>query len=1249
MPAVMLLVFAFTLFVSASLLFLIEPMVGKMMLPLMGGTPAVWNTCMVFFQAVLLAGYGYAHATTKWLGPRNQARAHLAVLVTPFLLFALNAALAAGVLAPNRIFIFGQESNPIPALLLVLTLSVGVPMFVVCTGAPLLQRWFASTDHPAARDPYFLYGASNLGSMLALVGYPFVVEPFLGLASQQVLWAAGYGFLTILIAVCAVLMWKSRPALEPAAAGAAAGSSTAVKTADKGVSRNKFRGADTRTLAPEPPVEHIRTGVPITWSRRLRWVLLAAVPSSLMLGVTTYITTDLAAIPLLWMPPLALYLLTFIIVFAVISVRTQNLMVFSTITVACLLLAWKGIPYVFSNEVIQLAFWVLALGAIAFGTQILRLQDPQVIHRTMIMTMPLLLLLLLFLMLSELKVASLWLNIGLHLLTLFVVSMVCHGELAADRPEPKHLTEFFLWMSFGGVVGGLFNGLVAPLVFNAIVEYQLMIVVACLLLPPLGFGRESPWARWVDVALGLVLLGIGVTLLVVRYYSPSSAPDLAPLKAASRWVVVAYLAAAAIWLPQLWKRWQKPAEPDGDEVLDYRFSTVLDFLLPLSLGVLVLGLYWGLPAPDVYKRVAGIAGWLRSKNINIDADLLVNVLTFGLPAVLCYTFVERWTRFGLGVGALLLAAGLSGVVKEGALYQDRSFFGVLKVEDSYTRYPGSDGKPAEFYYPVHRLVHGTTLHGKQIRYKDNQEMDEAVRETALSYYHRTGPVGQVFTAYNTDPKRPFAVIGLGTGTMASYGLPGQRVDFYDIDPVVVSISYDTNQYFTFVEDAEARGVDVNLVLGDARLTFEPVGSRPRIKPLHRRPDQARPSRRKAEPLTADVQYGLIVVDAFSSDAIPMHLITKEALKIYFERLLDDGVLCIHISNRYLDLHPVLANIAVDLGVEGLHMSDDDDDPPGKNRSHWVMLSRRKENMSKLFQVPRWKVHQDQLSLLGVTLWPATCPAARAGGGMAHAFLALCDLQSRQLVKEADRQGIPKYAAPAAPNWEPLETREYLESLLPVYEWFKLEDWIDLRDEVNRLREGRGELTAKDMDDLKKKEDELREVEQALRALDKLPGTPEDARAWQKALEPSLPREFLEREKRLDEMDTALEELKKPLKEAEKPFNEVRDQLEVVNGQLRTVAEQLKFTSGTNQSKLTQQQRELLRKKADLEGRLEPLRKKRDELVARSEWLSQVRKRLQRQRSYLKYHTRNTARKLATNRKVGVWTDDYSNLPSVFNW
>src|SRR3954447_17678658 len=191
LPAVMLGVFALTIFWSASLLFLVEPMVGKMILPLLGGTPAVWNTCMVFFQAVLLAGYAYAHAVTATLSPRRQVLLHLPLLLVPFLFFPLSV---------HEGLLRGHGDNPIPGLLLLLTASAGLPLFVVCATAPLLQKWFAGTDHPSARDPYFLYGASNLGSMLALAAYPTVIEPYLRLGQQKVWWVAGYGLLTALVA-----------------------------------------------------------------------------------------------------------------------------------------------------------------------------------------------------------------------------------------------------------------------------------------------------------------------------------------------------------------------------------------------------------------------------------------------------------------------------------------------------------------------------------------------------------------------------------------------------------------------------------------------------------------------------------------------------------------------------------------------------------------------------------------------------------------------------------------------------------------------------------------------------------------------------------------------------------------------------------------------------------------------------------------------------------------------------------------
>jgi hypothetical protein len=337
-------------------------MIAKMILPLLGGAPAVWNTCMVFFQAALLAAYAYAHVAPGWLGTRRQALLHLGLVALPFLVLPVAVAgwePAAG-------------GNPVPWLLALLAAVAGLPFFVVATSAPLLQRWFAATSDPAAGDPYFLYVASNLGSITALLAYPILVEPSFPLAVQSRLWTAGYAVLAGLIALCAVLAWRQWP----------------TKCA---------------TVAqPNPTLANQATDLPI--GRRLRWLALAFVPSSLMLGVTMYLTTDVAAIPLLWVLPLALYLLSFVLVFS----RLRTL-----------------------------------------------------IHCAMVLLLPVMIVLLLVPALAN-PYLSIVAMVALHLGAFFVAAMVCHGELACTRPPVRFLTEYFLWISLGGMLGGAFNAFIAP-------------------------------------------------------------------------------------------------------------------------------------------------------------------------------------------------------------------------------------------------------------------------------------------------------------------------------------------------------------------------------------------------------------------------------------------------------------------------------------------------------------------------------------------------------------------------------------------------------------------------------------------------------------------------------------------------------------------------------------------------------------------------------------------------------------------
>jgi hypothetical protein len=396
-------VYTLTIFISATLLFIVQPLFARMALPFLGGAPAVWNTALTFYQAALLAGYAYAHATSAWLAPRWQATLHLLLLLVPFVVLPIH--IPAGWAPP-------QESSPLPWLLMLLCASVGLPFFVVSATSPLLQRWFASTDHPAAADPYFLYAASNLGSMLSLFSYPIFFEPRFDLERQSRLWAVGYGLLVLFISMCAL-----------------------------GIIRN--RGPRVGENAMEP-----QAIAPLSGRRRLRWTALALVPSSLMVSVTTFLSTDIAAIPLLWIMPLSLYLLTFILVFAKRPPLSHNLMLLA-------------------QPVVLLPFLI----AYSAGA-----------------TRPITML------------------IALHLITFFVLTMICHGQIARDRPHPRHLTEYYLWISVGGVLGGIFSALLAPILFSNVTEYPLMLVLACLLSSaPVLQKREDdalPTKAWRATSVG---------------------------------------------------------------------------------------------------------------------------------------------------------------------------------------------------------------------------------------------------------------------------------------------------------------------------------------------------------------------------------------------------------------------------------------------------------------------------------------------------------------------------------------------------------------------------------------------------------------------------------------------------------------------------------------------------------------------------------------------------------------------------
>ena len=743
-----LLLYALTLFAGATLLFVMQPMVGKMILPLLGGTPAVWSTCLVFFQAALLGGYAYAHASTTRLRPSRQALLHLIVLAVP---------LAVLPLAVNPRLLRGGEANPVLDVLTLLSVSVGLPFLVVSATAPLLQQWFTRTGHPAARDPYFLYAASNLGSMLALLGYPTLVEPRLplqgpGWLTQTTLWSTGYGVLAVLTALCALtLWWKPAGAAPPP------------------------QGPDDAADAPTEPGPG--------WPRRLHWIALAFVPSSLLLGATTYITTDLAAVPLLWVLPLAIYLLTFIL---------------------------------------------------AFG------RWPRVLHRVVVaITLPLVLLVI-FLMVAALP-ERIWITVLWHFGLLFVIALACHGALALNRPAPRHLTEFYLLISVGGVLGGLFNALLAPLIFSSLIEYPLMMVLACVLL------RASRGGAGLGLGPGALRAAVSVLLvaaLALVLYSES----------ATLRVDFSFLA----------------------RVLEWSSARVGDWLDPIE----------------------------RPLN---------KLLIYGPPLGLAWLLRRRPLHLGLALAAVLLVAGFVDARNSDQIRQSRSFFGVLRIsrdrdEKGYTE-----------------LRHGTTLHGRQ-------SLEPSRRAEPLSYYQRKGPIGQLFVELDRRPGAVrMAVIGLGTGTLAAYARPADRVTFYEIDRLVRDVAFDP-RYFTYAVDARDRGASLRMELGDARIRLDAV--------RRDRPEE---------------RYDVILVDAFTSDAIPVHLLTREALRLYFDMLGPRGIIALHISNRYLRLEPVVANLAEDGRYARLLQHGDTGDVRGGVEASWVLLARRPEDFGEMASDSRWTV------------------------------------------------------------------------------------------------------------------------------------------------------------------------------------------------------------------------------------------------------------------------------------------------------
>lgn len=678
--------YALTIFVSAFLLFQIEPIIGKIILPWFGGTAAVWTTCLLFFQVVLLLGYLYAHWSIQYLRARQQAYLHLALLgASAALVLMLHITPGAG-LKPQG------NDDPTLRILIVLACTVGLPFFLLSTTGPLLQAWYARhavsdrLQHSDAGDaegdrpqafPYRLYALSNAGSMLALLGYPVLVEPNLTLHQQAFEWTAGY---VVFVLLCGAVAWR----LAAMAQGAV---------------------ADAPAEAASPPageeVDPAAAARPAA-ALHLFWLLLAALPSIMLLAVTNHLSQNVAAIPFLWVLPLSLYLLSFIVCFGGREWRWQT--------------AFLPIP--------ALVIAGMTYGLIEGGS-----------HPSLKMLIP------------------------LYALGLFVCCILCHGELARLKPHPRYLTSFYLMVSIGGAVGGVFVGLLAPRLFND--YYELPISIA-----------------------GCALLAL----------------------------FVLYRDARKPWWNGSWT----------------------------ALAVMTMWLLWYM----------------------VDGVRQVNA---------------------------------------GYRFSGRNFYGVLHVSES--------GDPATGD-AVRSLTHGTTLHGEQFL-KPSRQM------TPTTYYGPVSGVGlAVREAQRSGPER-VGIIGLGTGTIASYGRIGDYYRFYDINPLVLRLSGPhQGAEFTFLRNSHAR---VDIALGDARLSLE------------REPDQ---------------NFDVLAVDAFSSDAIPVHLLTREAFELYFRHLKPGGVLAVHVSNRYLNLQPVVQDLAQALGKAAMLVSSDDEEEEHITAAEWILVTARRSFFKK---------------------------------------------------------------------------------------------------------------------------------------------------------------------------------------------------------------------------------------------------------------------------------------------------------------
>ena len=738
---------------SAFLLFQVQPIISKFILPWFGGSPGVWTTCMLFFQLVLFAGYAYAHTLTL-LPRRWQGVVHGLLL---------GAAIAMLPIAPGEMWKPTGTEDPTLRILLLLLASVGLPYFVLSRTSPLVQVWFTRTTNGAS--PWRLYALSNIGSLAALLSYPLFFEIHWDVVEQTTLWAVGFGAFVVLSLAG---VWLDR---------------------HHAIADEAKPAVVTDTAADHPG-----------WWRRLQWVLLPALASCVLLAATNHVCQDVAVIPFLWVVPLSLYLLTFIICF-------EHERWYARI---CALWALLALPVLFitcTESRLQ--------GKPAWGDfekmmhshvePLLNRLTGQAFNFTSI----------------DLTPNFIW-ELGWCFSAMFIACMLCHGELTRLKPAPRRLTEFYLLMSFGGALGGLFVSLGAPHVFTSFAEWPISLIVVC--------------------GLACVIL-LRSVLKVKRIWE---------------WVLLVLITAMTTGL--IW-------------LLNESGAFTLEELMKQDK----------MPPPAVIYSI-----------------LAVILLCL---AVLAYRMIRRGSMRPALVSMTLLATGSTvilllmsdlGFKHDKKLERVRNFYGMLSVTEDFD---------SNLNMKYRQLSNGGIIHGMQ-------NLGDSLREEPTTYYgHHTG-IGKALDSIKDRPDARIGVVGMGAGTVSCYAKSGQSIRFYDINPDVVRVA---EKYFTYLEDARKRGAKVEIVIADARLALE------------REPSQ---------------KFDVLLLDAFSGDSVPVHLLTSEAFAIYDRHMKPDGIIAVHITNSYLVLAPVIEKIAAATGFKTTRIATESEGD--HDSTDYILVTRNAE-------------------------------------------------------------------------------------------------------------------------------------------------------------------------------------------------------------------------------------------------------------------------------------------------------------------